>query len=75
MQKNIWKIIAVCNVSKIAALPQVFFCHTLRTAPKNFQSFSTFFQSISTNLSVPFKCMYAFIYQMKDTDFWSNSSW
>ena len=75
MQENIWKIVAVCYVSKNAALPQVFFCYTLRTVPKNFQSFSTFFQSISTNLSVPFKCMHAFIYQMKDADFWSNSSW
>ena len=48
MQENIWKIVAACNVSKNSALPQVFFCYILKTAPKNFWFFSKFFQSIST---------------------------
>ena len=28
--------VAVCNVSKNAAPPQIFFCHTLRTVAKEF---------------------------------------
>ena len=40
------EIIAVCNVSKNAALPQVFFCHTLGTVPQDFRSFSKTLSSI-----------------------------
>ena len=29
IQRNIWKIIGACNISKTAAFPQVFFCHVL----------------------------------------------
>ena len=42
---------------------------------KDFWSFSKFFQSISTSHSVPFKFMHTFVPQMKDADFWPNSSW
>ena len=75
MQGSLWKSISAYNVSKNAALPHVSFCHNLRIAPKNFWSFSKFFQSISASHSVPFKFMHAFIHQIKDADFWSNSSW
>ena len=51
----LWNIIAACSVSKIAAIQQVFFYHFLRTVPKNFQSLSKFFQSISKSHSEPFK--------------------
>ena len=47
--------IAACNGSKIAAIQQVFFYHFFRTVPKNFQSLSKFFQSISKSHSEPFK--------------------
>ena len=40
------EIIAVYNVSKNAALPQVFFCHTLGTVPQYFRSFSKTLSSI-----------------------------
>ena len=52
MQGNLCKIIATCNIFKNDALPQVFFCHISRKVPKNFPSFSNFFQSISTSHSV-----------------------
>ena len=50
MQGNLRKVIAACNVSKNAASLQVLFCHILRTIPKDFWSFSKFFQSISRTL-------------------------
>ena len=53
-----WEIIAACNVSQNAAFPQVFFCHTLRTAPKKISSFSA-------SHYVPFKFMHAFIHKQK----------
>ena len=54
MQGNLRKIIAACNVSKNAASLEVLFCHILRTIPKDFRSFSKFFQSISrTSYSDP----------------------
>ena len=59
MQRKLWKTIKASNASKNAALPQVFFSHILRTVLKDFQSFSKFFQSISTIHSVSFKFMSA----------------
>ena len=53
-----WEIIAACNVSQNAAFPQVFFCHTLRTALRRISSFSG-------SHSVPFKFMHAFIHKQK----------
>ena len=75
MQGNFWKIIAACNVSKNAALLQVFFCHVLRTVPKDYRSYSRFFPSISTCHSVVFKFIHPFfINQMRDADFRTNRS-
>ena len=34
------EIIAVCNISKNSALPQIFLCHTFRTVPKELRYFS-----------------------------------
>ena len=56
----LWNNIAACNVSKIAAIQQLFFYHFLRTVPKKFQSLAKFFQSISTSHSEPFKFTRAF---------------
>ena len=38
MQKNLWKVVAACNLFKNATLPHVFFYHILRTVPKDFRS-------------------------------------
>ena len=58
-RENLWKVIGGCHISKNSALPQVFFCHILRKAAKDFQSFSKYFPSISTSHTGPFKFMHA----------------
>ena len=52
-----------------------FFCYVSRIVPKDFWSFSKFFQSISISHSVPFKFMHEFIHQMKEADFRPIRSW
>ena len=43
-------LIATCNISKNPVFPQVFLRHILRTVPKDFPSFSKFFQLTWTTL-------------------------
>ena len=74
-QRNLSKTITVCNVSKNAVLPQVFFHHVLKAAPADFGSFSKFFQSISTSHSIPSNFFHALIVQIKAADVWPNSLW
>ena len=60
VKRNLWKIIAAYSVSKNAALSQSFFCHILRAVPKEFWSFSKFFQSTAIGHSLPLKLICAF---------------
>ena len=66
MQENLLKIIAACNASNNAALPQIFLCHILRTVSKDIPSFSMFLQVIAISHYLPFKFLHAFIDLMKD---------
>ena len=52
MQSNLWEVFAAGKVSKNFGLPQVIYCHILRTVPKDFRSFSKFFQLVVTRYSV-----------------------
>ena len=70
------EIIAACNVSKNAALPQVYFCHTLRTISKEFDHFQRPFLPVHfTKLLRIIQIHTCFISHMEDVDFWPNNSW
>ena len=64
------EIIAACNVSKNAALPQVYFCHTLRIVSKEFDPFQRPFLPVhffkSLRIIQIHTCL---ISHMKDVDF------
>ena len=64
------EIIAACNVSKNAALPQVYFCHTLGTVSKEFDPFQRPFLPVHFTRSLRIIQIHTcFISHMKDVDF------
>ena len=74
MKGKLWKNIAAYNVSKNAAIPQVFFNYILRTVPNVFHPFQ------SSSASSPFQQVILYhsnscvIQLTRDADFPSNGS-